>query len=1044
MRFSSSLLAIGLFSASAHLIAAGVTIELDTKVTLDSFTYTEDTNSLGTGSVVMRSINVGGAAESNDSFGSNQNEEPDEDRVIIIDPFDEVLVVESSVTVELADTDGDLQYDIAETITETAVDSLEDKCDVNNYKLVDIAALVSNDIGSSESENLCSLQNIAHNSDVSNAYAVAEVTENGETYSVIQTLSNANGVSMAWVPNVEGDVYFEARVASQTGAVFTFDVLVNERYFGAIPISESNGWTKFRLVTTSNARDEELVSIVIFEFKKAQESDKDSVLQIRKLFAAGYEADSDRDGLPDKDEIMFDLNPGTEFLKDEQGNDKKDFSGRSIPDLSEDAEADFDGDGLDNVTEYRNGRSNWRNPNTDGPDLYNKDLKCNDFDNDEGDLEKTKYVNDLEDEMPGNASECLDTDGDRIGNTEDTDDDGDGIPDIIESSAEFPFLNPLDREDGDKDFDRDGVSNSDEYEQGSSLTFDDQPPRIINAPAVQRVNATGDITGFDFKEVTAYDGLDRTPVKVWRRYSTQTQFRPGTYQFTWVSFDGPDDEEGNPTGNKAQVDQTFIVAPLASFTQPYLAVTNDRAEICVEINGQPERYPVAIDLLLTQVEQPESPTSLIPDLDLVDDESEVIIPVLGDAEATEDESEATEETDDRFVPVTDELSLSIEDGEFSACSTSYNFSQFDLAQFNVEVSIKKTRNASSLGDAKLTVVEDDKPQFNVVLDPQQNGVKTRQFLKDKGIIQIRAITDDEVKYDWSGTDSLLVDSDEVTDNEIFVIDPQFLDEGTYLVRVALQGIDSNGSKAPTIRDLTIRVIEQSSDLSNPLTLQEDSDLDGIPDALETNGVKGYRLENEGDVHLVTARGLTVSLGDDAFASGSQSGLISVSDFKRVYDGAVEDNVELDSVVSFNIEGLAVPGARVPVVVKLNAPLERTGQYYKLQEDGRWINFNDESGDQFYSAESISGVCPEPGAGAYRIGLSRGHDCLALWITDGGPNDDDGIANRVIKDPGGVGEFVAASNLAEDEPPVPRMSGGALGLFSLLVIAMLAVRRLKLV
>jgi len=1029
MRFKHSLLAVGLFSASTHLIAAGVTIELDTKVTMDSFTYTEESNELTFGNEGDRDSEINQSSDENDSVGDISETIPTSE--IIIDPFDEVVVLESTLEINLNDTDGDGQYDVSEDLLlgeEADSNDIGKKGSINSWFQVDFLELLDKD----HQQNMVFWNNKNGSIFLTDVSVQKDLSSETENIDVLVMKSNLDGAAFLWAPNVEGDIYFEAAVIGSKND-FSFDVIVNERQFGSIPIVEEGGWSKFRLKASPSDNVQDLLSLVVFQFNKDALAENDAYLVIRNLFAAGFEADSDRDGLPDKDEIMFDLNPGTDFLRDEQGNVKKDFSGRSIPDLSEDAETDFDGDGLDNITEYRGKRSNWRNANTDAPDEFDQDG-----------IKHCENANDKVDQLPADPTDCTDTDGDRVGNNTDEDDDGDGIPDLVESSAEYPFLDPLDREDGDKDFDRDGVSNSDEYEQGSSLTFDDQPPRIINAPAVQRVNATGDITGFDFKEVTAYDGLDRTPVKVWRRYSTQTQFRPGTYQFTWVSFDGPDDEEGNPSGNKAQVDQTFIVAPLASFTQPYLAVTNDRAEICVEINGQPERYPVAIDLLLTQVEQPESPTSLIPDLDLVDDESEVIIPVLGDAEATEDESEATEETDDRFVPVTDELSLSIEDGEFSACSTSYNFSQFDLAQFNVEVSIKKTRNASSLGDAKLTVVEDDKPQFNVVLDPQQNGVKTRQFLKDKGIIQIRAITDDEVKYDWSGTDSLLVDSDEVTDNEIFVIDPQFLDEGTYLVRVALQGIDSNGSKAPTIRDLTIRVIEQSSDLSNPLTLQEDSDLDGIPDALETNGVKGYRLENEGDVHFVTARGLTVSLGDDAFASGSQSGLISVSDFKRIYDGALEDNVELDSVVSFNIEGLAVPGARVPVVVKLNAPLERTGQYYKLQEDGRWINFNDESGDQFYSAESISGVCPEPGAGAYRIGLSRGHDCLALWITDGGPNDDDGIANRVIKDPGGVGEFVAASNLAEDEPPVPRMSGGALGLFSLLVIGMFAVRRLKLV
>lgn len=1017
MRISSVFLLFCMSFFNAQLFAAGVSIELDAEVEILSVSWDEDTNS-----VDSSTIDLGGSVteeESDSVFDSIEVNQPD--LGIIIDPFDEVRVVESSVTVQLTDTDGDLQYDLAEMIAGTAIDDSTDKSDVSVYKAIDIAALVAE---GDERDN----QDLAFSSALTDEYGVAKVIEGDEQYSVIQARSNANGIAMAWVPNVVGDVYFEARVGTEVGAEFTFDVLVNDRYFGAIPVSQEDGWTKFRLVTTPNRFNEELVSVVLFEFRKTQNSDPDSFLLIRNLFVASFEEDTDRDGFPDKDELMFGLNPSTDFLRDEQGNVRTDFSGRSIPDLSEDAEADFDGDGLDNITEYRGGRSNWRKINTDGPDNNVLSLMCLDLDNDEGDTSKTLAVNDNEDQMPADPNECLDTDSDGIGNTEDDDDDGDGIADDYEN--QFSFLDPLDKADGTADFDRDGVNNAREYLEGTSLTYDDRGPVIRNAPVVKRVKATGDLTGFDFKDVTASDGLDRRPVKVWRKcidendtLCTKTQFEPGVYNFTWVSFDGPDDEDGNPTGNKTVIQQKFIVAPLVSFEKPFISVDQDFGDFCLEMNGEAEIYPIRVDLKLTQVEKKINESSLLPEIDELLDDSEP--------------ADSNVEFDVLNAKVED-LSLSFEEGERKICQRSYDFSSFELDKYDVEVSVNRAGNASFLKDATLLVTSQDAPLTSIQLSSTQAGITTRQFVKDQGQIEIRVIAEDSVTFDWSETDSSLIDTDGDLDNDTFLIDPQLVDAGAYLIKVAVSNSNQSGF---TLREMMIKIQDQSSDSETPIQLQEDADLDGIPDVLSSFGDKTYSLEQQGEIYMETFKGLKLTVGDDAFSFGRATGILSLSEFKQSSADQFEDNREVNTVLSFNVEDIGVIGARVPVVVKLDQPLEVNSQYNKLK-NGSWVDFDTTSGDSFLSAASVAGICPSFSGVSYRTGFSRGNDCLLLWITDGGPNDDDFIANGVIKDPGGVGPLINDSGDADVDVPRPRMSGGSLPWVMLAFISVFSIFRYR--
>ena len=68
-----------------------------------------------------------------------------------------------------------------------------------------------------------------------------------------------------------------------------------------------------------------------------------------------------------------------------------------------------------------------------------------------------------------------------------------------------------------------------------------------------------------------------------------------------------------------------------------------------------------------------------------------------------------------------------------------------------------------------------------------------------------------------------------------------------------------------------------------------------------------------------------------------------------------------------------------------------------------------------SAAGEKGACPPPGSPAYQAGLAAGAGCIQLTLTDGGPNDSDGVKDGVIRDPGGAGTPV---NITLEVVPVP--------------------------
>ena len=617
---------------------------------------------------------------------------------------------------------------------------------------------------------------------------------------------------------------------------------------------------------------------------------------------------------------------------------------------------DTDGDGLGDACDDDMDGDGFPNAADNCPLIASPNQE--DFDNDgEGDICDSDDDNDGVDD---------DVDAFPLDPSYNADSDGDGMPDAYEAAA---GLDPQDGSDAGADLDGDGRSNVDEFLNGTDIASDDVAP-VLSAPGDRVVASTGYLTPISLGAATANDVLDGPLAAT---VDNAGPYRPGRYSLNWQATDA--------AGNTATAMQTLDVLPQANFSRSSVAgVEGSVATIRVQLNGVAPAYPVVLDIEAT-----------------------------GSATADVDYDLAT-------------TSLEISDGLEASFDISLIADGLGDDRESVDLAISGAAGAV-IGNAatQRLIIAEGNVLPEVSISSSQAGEPRTVVIAADGVVSLEALVEDPNPsdgqlYDWSLTDSALQPA-EGYNASTFSFDPSGLAEGLY--RVRLNVVDTGNPLQPQVAQRWLRVLTNApvlddandtdgdgvSDQSDGIG---DADLDGVADWLDAVDSTALLLrEAGGSAYLQTDPGLTLRLGSTAVAAGDDAAITLADIAAFGSDGgpalAAEDAEfsYLTDPVDFTIDGLTTAGDSARVVVPLGGSIPADAFYRKYVADIGWQSFVDGVNDNIASALGTAETCPAPGSSEYQPGVTEGHRCVQLTLSDGGPNDADGQANRTISDPGGV-------------------------------------------
>jgi len=576
-------------------------------------------------------------------------------------------------------------------------------------------------------------------------------------------------------------------------------------------------------------------------------------------------------------------------------------------------------------------------------------------------------VDDASDAFPLDPTESVDTDGDGIGNNGDTDDDGDGLPDAFEIDN---GLDPLDSADASLDADNDGMSNLEEYQQGTDLF---NPPAdatapVVNAPTDVRVSSSGDFTEVELGEATANDNVDGVLAPVNDRSGP---FEPGRHIITWSAIDA--------AGNTGSDTQIVDVLPLAGFEVDQFADEGSSISVKVILNGDAPEYPVTIPIELA----------------------------------------GTAVQGDDFMISSNEISIA--EGRVGSVVVTIVSDSLEETEETITLSLGVLNNAAA-GDKSthhiVITVPNQAPVASLNLSQDGSGVSAVTINGGLALLssEIRdPNSDDTHTFDWSASENAVAPLSGEKPDE-FRFDPSGLQEGVYVIRLTVA--DDGTPKESSSYEFPITVITGDS-------LGPDANGNGLPDSLDVSSDTSTMFTSENG-KLMTEAGLRLRIGSVATASMNLSPIINESLLAEhgSRTGGPGLNIEDDyqivgGLFDFEIHDLRAAGQSVLLVLPLSEAIPAKGVYRKYVPDVGWQMFIQDSNNQIYSANSGGTACPAVGSDSYSAGIVEGNDCLQLRIQDGGPNDTDSSANGVIKDPGGV-----AMALSADEPDDGGTDGGS--------------------
>lgn len=494
---------------------------------------------------------------------------------------------------------------------------------------------------------------------------------------------------------------------------------------------------------------------------------------------------------------------------------------------------------------------------------------------------------------------------------------------------------------------------------------DNQP--VITLPDDVDVNATGLFTRVELGFAKAVDRNGHPlPVSL---VNKSLFFAPGSYLAYWQAIDRD--------GNKAIKAQKVKVHPLISLSKDQLVGEGNEVVVSVHLNGAAPVYPLSVPYTV-------SGSAGSGDHDLVD----------GVVEVT-----SGQQAEIRFS--------TFEDGEVEVDE-------------DVLISLDPSLNLGSKQQTQVLITEANIAP-KVTLDVTQAGVHQFIVAQNGGDVRIDAdITDanmqDSLTSTWA-SGSLNLQSDDAG----MFFSPVSVLPGIYPVSVTAT---DNGLPALSTTEQVYIVVRSSlpiltgADTDGDLIpdVQEgftDSDDDGIPDYLDA--INDCNIMPEGELQPVYflaegQAGVCLRLGNIALMQ-EQSGIQLLPDL--VPEDSIAANV--GGIFDFIATGLPQQGQSYSLVMPQRSPIPSNAVYRKYQAQNGWKDFVIDTRNSVASSEGERGFCPPPGDSRWTSGLTEGHWCVQLTIEDGGPNDDDGVANRTIVDPSGVSVILNGNHLPVANP-----------------------------
>lgn len=490
---------------------------------------------------------------------------------------------------------------------------------------------------------------------------------------------------------------------------------------------------------------------------------------------------------------------------------------------------------------------------------------------------------------------------------------------------------------------------------------------------------------------------------------------PGRHEITWKAT--------NAVGVSGEAKQVINLRPLVSLSKSQIAVRGSDVFFSVILNGNSPTYPLdipyVIDASSTATGAEHNLTSGVASFTR-SGQLEVVIPV----------------------------SLAAVSG---------------LSDSQLVVALGDGINAGATNRHIIDIRTGNVPPV-ISMSISQGGVITSLVTPNGGPVSVSVMVNDPNKldthtFDWSAT-SGLADTDGNPTDASRSFDPAGL-TGGHQVQVTVT--DSAGAAVQA--QVYFRVIASLPVLNE----NTDTDQDGISDALEgagdtdNNGIPDY-LDNMPSPNILPQVGnITnsyliecdpgVRCGLGLFARGSNSGGVQIlNDEVGSLDNLIVDPAfePVGGIFDFTISDLPTLGQTVRVVIPQQAPIPANAVYRKFKK-GQWVNFVSDVDNALHSTAGNAGYCPPPGTADWTPGLTQGHLCVQLTLKDGGPNDDDGLVNAAVVDPGAVSEAKAVEPPVEPpvkppvKPPVQVNSkgGGAVPALWLLLLGSLVVfKRVK--